>query len=91
MTDELTLWPADMRRGSSILAHAATQDRFGVDTVLAEAKDAGRSTELTAAVIGLVVDGFPGFCTPVNAKTYSDAAAKYAAHEIDLERNNSSE
>lgn len=80
--NEPVLWPADMRRGCSILAHAAASNRAGVDAVLAEAADAGRATELTAAVIGLVVDGFAGFVGPTNAKVFSDAATKYAAHEI---------
>lgn len=82
--DELELRPGDMRRGCSMLAHAAAEDREGVDAVLDEAKRAGRATELTVAVVALVVDGFAGFCNPVNVKTYSDAAAKHAAHEIEI-------
>jgi hypothetical protein len=81
-TKELELRPGDMRRGCSMLAHAAAGNREGVDAVLDEATQAGRATELTAAVIGLVVDGFAGFQNPVNVTNYSDAAAKYAAHEL---------
>jgi hypothetical protein len=84
MSAELELRPGDMRRGCSMLAHAAAGNREGVDAVLAEAEEAGRATELTAAVVGLVVDGFAGFQNPVNAKTYSDTAAQYAAHEIEI-------
>ena len=35
-------------------------------------------------MVALVVEGFAGFCNPVNAESYADAAAKYAAHEIEI-------
>lgn len=81
-TNELELRPGDTRRGCSMLAHAAAGNREGVDAVLDEAKESGRATELTAALLALVVDGSEGFQNPVNAKEFSDTAAQWAAHEL---------
>ena len=78
----ISLRPGDIRRGCLMLAYAAAGNREGVDAVLDEAREADRTTELTAALLALVVDGSAGFQAPANAKKYIDTATQWARPRI---------
>jgi hypothetical protein len=83
MSDELTFTPADLRRGTALLAHYATGDRAGIREIWREAAEADSWPGLAAAVIAAVFEAAPDLRSEQGVAWLRDLATAHAALEAD--------